>query len=688
MQRDYEGYNFAVKNLLKLGEQNSNVKSLILGTVADIIDVKKEYVVAVEIALGGALQNIVTKSEEDAKRLIEILKRDNLGRATFLPVSSVRQSFLSKEELASVTSTNGVLAYGEDLVSFESFFRPVIQKLLGRTVLVDNMDTAIALMRKNSFKFQTVTLDGEIIHAGGAMSGGSRGKKSTGILGRTEEIAALEKALKDIEERALTYDDRLANFDGQAEAVRAQFAENKKNLKSLYDEIDEVQNEVSIIDAQIESENEKLVALNEEREQLVDNKADIEERLSVVSGEEKDSKLSVDEKEIDELSKKVAGLREQNDKYYEELSDLVGKISGLEKDINAFEKDESRSKTEAEKKQLHLKANEESVLKLNRELEELNSAVNIQGKTDKQSTDKEEKLKKAVESKTEELEVLKAKLAENEQLMETARVNIQEGTDRKYKIDMEQGKLSVEGEMLENDIFERYDISYEDALNLELNIKPAPYKKEIAGLREAIKEIGNVNLNAIDEYAFTRSRYDQITTQLNDLTESKHDLEELIDMLQKDMTAQFKTQFKLINENFGKIFKRLFGGGKAELILNKDESVLESEIEIFAQPPGKKLKSISLMSGGEQALTAIAILFSMLELKPTPFCVLDEIETALDEANVHNFATYLKNYSDKTQFLVITHRRGVMELSDAIYGVAMQEKGVSKVVSIKMPQEA
>ncbi len=687
MQKEYEGYNFAVKNLLKLGEKDEKIKSLILGTVADIIDVKKEYVVAIETALGASLQNIVTATEEDAKELISVLKRNNMGRATFLPRSGVRPSFLNKDELSSMNAIDGVIGCGEELVNFDDYYRPVIQKLLGRTVVVKDIDTAIKLMRKNAFRFQTVTLEGEIIHAGGAMSGGSRGKKSTGILGRSDEITSLEALLADMDKRAKEHINKLENIDLSIENVKEQFAENKQKLKSVYENIDELQNEISIIDAQINSEMDKLVSFNEEMEQLTDNQIDIEDKLKLVSDSGEQSSLAVDEKDIEGLSAFVYELREKNEVYHEQLSSVMAEISGLQKDEVAIKRDLERHEKDVAVKNEQLITNADTVKKLEQDGAKLSKQLDESSQLSRENSAMEEKLKGDTAEKENQLYLLQTKLKENEIRFEACDEALKESTDRKYKIDIDLNKLAVETEMLENDIFERYDLTYQDVGMENIGINLGIYKREIDSLKEHIRQMGNVNLNAIDEYAYTRSRYEQITAQINDLTDSKKDLEDLIAMLQKDMTTQFKEQFKLINTNFERIFKNLFGGGKAELILGKNESVLESDIEIVAQPPGKKLQNISLMSGGEKSLTAIAILFAMLELKPTPFCVLDEIESALDEANVHSFATYLKNYSGKTQFLVITHRRGVMELSDAIYGVAMQEKGVSKVVSIKMPDE-
>lgn len=684
MQKEYDGYNFAVKNLLKLAQKDSSIGGKIRGTVSDVIDVDKAYISAIETAIGGALQNIVTDTEEDAKALIEILKRNNLGRATFLPVSSVRPAYLNREELASIKGMDGVIGCAADLVKRDEYYDPIVQKLLGRTVVAENMDCAIKIMRKNSFRFQTVTFDGDIIHAGGAMSGGSKSKKGVGLLSRNDEIASLQKYLDKLERDTVSDFDELAALDGKIQAVNTAFAENKQLMKQAYDGLDNVQNELSILDTQIDNETEKLVELNEEKEQLLDNKTDIEDKLSLVSVDSNINAMSVDEEEINVLSKQVYELRNDNEKSYLEISEIMSKRSGLEKDVHSCKRDMERLMGDVQVKRRQIEKNEKSAEEMQSEVSRLQKSVEDNVHQSKETSVMEEQLKVAIDDGEKNLYVLQTKLRENETAVETCRDVINENTDRKYKIDVDLSKLAMETEMMTNDMFERYDVTYEQACEKKPDITLGMYKKEIDELKDKIKEMGNVNLNSIEEYAYTRSRYDQITEQITDLSDSKRDLEELIEMLQKEMTVQFKEQFELINLNFERIFKSLFGGGKAQLVLNKNESVLESDIEIIAQPPGKKLQTISLMSGGEKSLTAIAILFAMLELKPTPFCVLDEIESALDEANVHSFAMYLKNYSNKTQFLVITHRRGVMELSDAIYGVAMQEKGVSKVVSIKM----
>lgn len=680
LQTGYEDYFEAVKQLMK----NPNTNKKVLGTVAEIIDVPSKFIVAIETALGNNLQNIVTENEQDAKELINFLKQNRMGRATFYPLSTIKGSYLNSEEQRSVDAMQGIFGAGCDIVSFDARFENIVKKLLGRVVIAENLDVAIQLMKSNGQRFTVVTLDGDIMFAGGAMTGGSKKNKKSGILSRNDEVNQLKEREIEISKKLIEHQnelgdcqDKLADADQKTLAFETKQSEHK-------DEYEHQKNNQQMINIQIENENNKISALEEEAEQLIDNKEDIEAQINFEDKSD-DQIQDVDEKELVELQQQVAILNQKQEELQQRQTNLLLEKTSAEKDIFAMENDGGRYERRIAKFEQEIVANEQQANTLREQMEQLKERFLNRTTENTEQQEQEDSLRVKLDGMEKRQEACRIQQRDGENHLENLREQNKVTLDRRYSLQMEIEKMKMETSSFAQDIFEKYDITFDqidkNTLLPEIEVKG----REINSIRNKIRAMGNVNIHAIDDYAELKGRQTEIVTQLDDLLTSKADLEDLINRLFVTMNKQFNEQFQLINDSFSKIFVELFGGGSASLKLGEGNA-MECDIDIVAQPPGKKLQTISLLSGGEKALAAIAILFAMLELKPTPFCVLDEIEAALDEANVYGFANYLANYSNDTQFIVITHRRGVMDNCNTVYGVAMQEKGISKVISLKVEE--
>ncbi len=686
LKRDFEGFNYSVKRLLSKGEQDAQIKKHICGVIAQLISVPEKYEVAIEAALGGAMQNIVTPTEEDAKALIDFLRATDSGRATFLPISAVSAREINGQEKAAI-KVGGCFGAANELISYESKYDNVIKSLLGRTVIVDNLDTGIGIARKTSHALKIVTLDGDVMNAGGSMSGGSTRQKSTSILGREREIDALKAIIdKKLREIAEIKND-IENFDAKNTEFEAQVAVLDQKMHELdikfahdFEKLNSLKTDMQ---SSIDAENELLL----ENEQLDDTLAEIKGELANIAH----MQGSVENSNSDAQATISARMAEYNKKQLEReklnqrLVDARIECAGLEKELDAIVNNAQRMG--------ELIANlEEAKVKLVAEGLDLEKQLAETKKEKEASILKTEDTKGELSEQTElqrvsetQREGITALIKENDEKRRRFEQEIYDAGERRHKVELAVSKVDNDLEYLENRIWEEYELTQATAEEFrDPEFKQTGAQTEINKLKKAISALGNVNVNAIDEYVETKERFDALSSQRDDLQKAESDLREIIGELTKKMDKQFREQFELINKHFTKTFSELFGGGRAELKLQDGENSLDADIEIVAQPPGKNLQLLSLLSGGERALTAIAILFAMLKLKPTPFCILDEIEAALDEANVGNFASYLRKFSKKTQFVVITHRKPTMEEADSLYGVAMEEKGISKIVSVKL----
>lgn len=681
----YEGYGGSVKKVMEQKDTNPGI----IGVVADIISAEKKYEIAIETALGGNIQNIVTDDENTAKKMIGFLKREKAGRATFLPLTSIEntQEFKTPEVLDEV----GVLGLASKLVSTRKEYANVAKAMLGRIVVVDNVDNAVKIAKKYNYGIRMVTLEGELLVPGGAISGGAF-KNNSNLLSRRREMDEIEKrmqeALKSIDEINRNIDE----IKSERNKLRVQIEQDNLKLQSMFIEQNTARinlssakskQEESIAD--IDSLKEESVRIEKQIADIASEEAAIEEALNESLAREQDNeekiKLLQGELEVHHKSENdiLALLREHE----VEVEKIIQRGSFEEQNLNRIRAE--RERFEAELKEITDEIGNSANLVKEREqqIEEIKATIEASYTSQNETG---ESLNAHIKLKDELNEKQKNFFNIREELSET-RANLDK---EKFRLETNLGKLK---DSIQNQIdymWNEYEITLRDAESLanpEMT-DLSSMRKEAGNLRDEIKKLGDVNVNAIDEYKEVSERYIFLKTQHDDLVEAEKTLVGIIEELDHAMRKQFKEKFNAIEKEFDKVFKELFGGGHGTLELMEDQDILDAGIRIIAQPPGKKLQNMMQLSGGEKALTAIALLFAIQNLKPSPFCLLDEIEAALDESNVERFAKYLHKLTKHTQFIVITHRRGTMERADRLYGITMQEKGVSTLVSVNLVEDS
>jgi len=690
MEQNLEGYNRSVREVLQACRGSADFGRGIHGALAQLINTDKKYEVAIEITLGGALQNIVTQTEEDAKRAIEYLKTNKLGRATFLPISAVNGKSFEGNTLQRIKNSAGFCGIASDLVTVDQQYNGIIASLLGKVVVVDSLDNAIKMARTFGYSFRIVTIEGDLLSTGGSMSGGSVENRGTGILSRSREISELDAELKSLRgtEKQLENDIKLLTED--IEQLNKEISSTESDMKN--NELVKIRDESHL--AQVEENMNKTSAriemLRQEKEQLERQIAEIEREMNKYQQE-----LDAIELEINEAKRIVAEHQEKHkedqavrDALHTDITDFKISVNSIKESIDSVKENSDRLSAEKDAitKSISRKENEKSkALGEISNLQELNNGLNEQIRRHN-----EEKSGKTFELDrlAEERKIMEEDLYDIVNKINDANKTILLLQEDYSRVEVKKAKIEAEMEALQDRMWNEYELTYSSAVQLRKDIGSLTQAhKKINELRNSIKELGPVNVASIEEYVKTKERFEFMNSQRNDMEQAREKLQRVIYEMTSIMKKQFLEQFKLINENFNIVFRELFNGGRAGLVLVDQDNVLESGIEIEAQPPGKKLQNMMLLSGGERAFTAIALLFSILRLKPTPFCILDEIEAALDEANVYRFVEYLRRYSTQTQFVMVTHRKGTMEGSDMLYGVTMQEHGVSKIVSMKMGEK-
>ncbi len=677
----YEGYGGSVKKVM---EQKAKEKGII-GVVADIVKVDRKYETAIETALGGNIQNIVTDDEETAKRMIRYLKENRLGRATFLPLSSITnpQEFKTPE----VLKEKGVLGMADELVSIEKKYANVARAMLGRIVVIDNVDNAVKIARKYDYGIRMVTLEGELLVPGGAISGGAF-KNNSNLLGRRREIDELENRVKRLLADVDTINREIDDTKARRNRLRMELETLKTDIQKK--SIEQNTARLNIAQARERMEEEAQGAASLRQEEM-----EIDERLAKLKSDKEETRKELENSEAlekaaqDEILKKQQELEEQR-KVESEAASLAAewdlKVEKMRQTQGFKQSNVDRIVGEIERLESELKEILEALEENGREVELKQQNILEIEKTIAASYDaqnrSEGKLKETVSRREELTESQKTFFQRREELAE--RIS---GLDREvYRLNSQKERLEENLEAQINYMWDEYEITLSDASQLkdENMTDLSAMKREISSLKEQIKKLGDVNVNAIEDYRNLMERFQFMKNQHDDLVEAEKTLEGIIDELDTSMRKQFSEKFSEINREFDKVFKELFGGGKGTLELMEDEDLLEAGIRIIAQPPGKKLQNMMQLSGGEKALTAISLLFAIQNLKPSPFCLLDEIEAALDDSNVGRFAKYLHKLTKNTQFIVITHRRGTMEQVDRLYGITMQEKGVSALVSVNL----
>ena len=680
-EKEKEGYNKTVKSLLVACEKDLSLNKGIHGVLANLISVEKEYETAIEMCLGQSLQNIVTSTEQDAKKMIEYLRTNSLGRASFLPIASVQGKKLDK-----LTKMDGVIGIASDLVKCKKEYEQIILSLLGRTVVVEDMDTAIALAKKDKYSFRIVTLKGDIISSSGSISGGSVQTKTVNILGRSREIEELEKELKKLEKQIV---DKTAEKEEYASSIGDSIEQTAKLEKELQ--------EIEIVYA---TEKQKMVSVEENITRLENRLAKLKEEVTQAEKQKEENRLLKEQKEaeiqtltqeIEVLNKVIEEFASNNKDNQKYIDDLNFDITNLKISVTSFDESESSIEEMVERILQDIKNNELSIENKNQnilaiaeentKLEQAITEYNIQI----------EQIKQEVTNSGTKVEELKQeRIIKNEKLVNTENeIQSQFSTleslkEQIIKLDVKKTKLEQDLQQVVESLWNEYELTPNSIEEYQKPNNVATAQKQVNSLRNKIKDLGSINIDSIEEYKKTKERYDFMSEQRLDLENTASKLRKIIGDMTTTMQNQFKEKFELINKNFNEVFTELFNGGKAELILENEENILECGIDIKVQPPGKKLQNMMLLSGGEKAFTAIALLFAILKINPAPFCILDEIEAALDDVNVYRFAEYLKKFCKQTQFLVITHRKGTMEAGDSVYGVTMEENGISKLLSIKL----
>ena len=682
MEREHEGYTKAVK--LVMGEARRGTMKNIHGPVADLLKVPDQYTVAIETALGGAMQNIVVDREEDGKAVIQYLKRRDGGRATILPLTSIRPGFLREGE--TLEKEPGFVGVGDRLISFDPRYKNVFSNLLGRVAVMENLDAAIAAARKYKYAFRIVTLDGQVLNPGGSMTGGSA-SRGAGILSRANELERLNGQLSGIRAQVAEGTRAMAEAERESAAASYELETAQAQLRQWEDAILKAEGELSRCQSVVAGLEDQRVGQREELEQLKERTAQIEAdtqaartRILVLEGEAAALKSEAEGK-----ARGQSEAQERTARIAQETAALTAAQAAMEAEREAtcsglaeLERLKRSMAGDRDQSRALMAGYEEKNAGFTREIQEKEAALAaLQEETCRQN----EAAARLNQEKL-DLEGLRVKATRESQTLNEELLRAEGEVSR-----LEQRKVSssMEEKQLLDKLWETYELSHEAARQQRVEIESVPRaSRRVADLKRAISALGSVNVGAIEEFQRINERYTYLTDQRDDVDKAKKELEEIIAGITGEMKDIFQREFTTINEAFGQTFLELFGGGKATLELEDPEDILNCGIEIKVQPPGKALKIITLLSGGEKAFVAIALYFAILKVRPTPFVVMDEIEAALDDNNVVKFASYMRNMSERTQFIVITHRRGTMEEADVLYGVTMQEQGVSRMLTINL----
>lgn len=685
LEKNMEGFSGAVKAVMK--QSQSRALSGIHGPLSQLITVDNEYSVAVEVALGAAMQNIVTTNETDAKRAIYYLKNNHLGRATFLPVSNIKPRYLDEKEL---DDNLGFVAVASELVECKSEYKNIVSNLLGRVVIVEDMDCAIGIAKRYSNRFKIVTLDGQVINPGGSMTGGSQ-SKSAGILSRGNMIDELNNQAKELEKQAetLASEYKTALEDANYAAAMLQGAE--VDLQQAKEELIRAQGENKLISEKLETLISRKTTLIAEKESSQQRTNDLEKlnKDSEKQALDIENQINSAQEELTKTSDNANEIIEKNEQYRQKSEQINLELMSLIKDNETARESISELEVRKDTQSDRVRTIEDEI----REIEGRNSE--LLSRIDQVKSQADELRAKAAEAeKNVSLEIEKRDALEKRS-GELRVLERNKGQEREklsgelVRLDERKIAMRKEYDELNDMLFEQYELTKREAEALNIQIdNMAEAKKRLHEIKVAIKALGSINVGAIEEYKEVSQRYEFLKEQIGDVEKSKSELMKIIEDLTASMSEKFLEKFKKINEEFKVCFADFFGGGKGEIILEEPDNCLESPIEIKIQPPGKSVQNINLFSGGEKSLAAMALLFSVLKVQPAPFCIYDEVEAALDDVNVERFAKYMRKMTDKTQFISITHRRGTMEEADVLYGVTMQEKGVSKLIELQTAELA
>ncbi|OZT11652.1 chromosome segregation protein SMC [Priestia aryabhattai] len=684
MQEDYEGYFHGVKEILKARSQKLHG---IEGAIAELVSVPKEYETAIEIALGGATQHIVTSDEQSARQAISFLKQNHYGRATFLPLTSVRSRFIPPQTISLIESHDTFVGVASSLVKYDEKYRSIAENLLGTVIIVKDLKGANELARLIQHRYRFVTLTGDVVNPGGSMTGGSVKQKTNSLLGRQRELETITAKLKEMEEKTLQLEKNVKAKREMIEELEQAIGKEQSFVKRLEEQEKALDRDVKQVEIEEQAVNDRLAMYDQDMVSFKSDQEHLVKRIQVLEKQLDEAKEQTLELEvvIEELTHRKRTQQTSREEVRHKLTEVKVELAGQEQSLKnkrekyeriCFELNQTTKRLEEVTEDLALLANEMT--------SNDSGELSLEEAAAEKVKEKAETLKKMDDCRAERLKS-QNKLEDAERFVKELHRQHKQITNVLKDEEVKLNRIDVELDSRLHQLNEEYQTSFEAAkASYQLTVPIDEARKKIKLIKLGIEELGTVNIGSIEQYERTAERYEFLSSQKNDLDEAKNTLYQVIEEMDEEMKKRFSDTFYQIREEFNHVFQSLFGGGKAELRLTDATDLLNTGVDIIAQPPGKKLQNLGLLSGGERSLTAIALLFSILKVRPVPFCVLDEVEAALDEANVHRFATYLRSYSEQTQFIVITHRKGTMEEADVLYGVTMQESGVSKLVSVRL----
>jgi len=684
MQKEMEGFNGSVRRLLGDAERNNELKRRIVGVLASLIQVPQSYQTAIEMALGNAVQNVVTESDENAKYLINYLKQKEYGRITFLPINSIKPRYFDNS-YKYLLNENGCFGLASSLVKYDTKLSNIMSSLLGTTLVVNNIDNAVALAKKCNYTFRIVTLEGDIIAPSGSITGGSKKAQVANLLSRQTDIENLKSQIDNLLLKKEEKQTKLSNISSEYNEITNLINVSTEELHNL--EI-EIAKEMEIYNKYVSNSSELEDQINKTNGSIARTTqilASIDDKLKEISTI--DNSIDTNETGFNTNYSQFNDLKVKREEYSIKLTQTKVKIATLESEVISLSQDVQRINTQLEYAKSSLSSLEEQKEQNSKSLENYRSSMNSSADatnitaTKMRLTATKAKIAE-LESKKSNNQTILRELEEKKMLLVTEVNRLQ---DKKNVQEQNLIKIDSELETLQEKVWDEYELTYDSALAYKQEMFDLRVgMQEIARIKKEINALGNINVNAIEDYKVLEARHGDLYAQAQDLLKAEEDIKTVIKELSTEMAERFGTEFNKINENFNIVFRELFGGGSATLVLTDPNDLLNSGVEIKAEPPEKKLNNTSLLSGGEQALVAISILFAILRTRPIPFCLLDEVEAPLDDANVFRFVQYLKRYSHETQFVVITHKKPTMENSDVLFGITMEEKGVSKVVSVKL----
>lgn len=689
LEKSREGYQESVRRLLNSTDSRPELSKLVIGVLGELVQVEKEYETAIEIALGNAMHNVVTQNDRDASRLIDHLKENHLGRVTFLPIDSIRPRLLEDNLLRDAKRSVGYIGLASELIKTRPELHDIIENLLGRIVVVDTLEHGIAMAKASRYVYRVVSLAGDVVNPGGSLTGGSINKKSSNLLSRSRELEDFREKKKLLIREISKMEAQRQDFDLRIKELAREELEMEEKLQNASLDRIRVESVFTTADEDYKKTLERITSVEQELERIsaakLTSSSDLEESKQVIA--EREDEVAEMKEKLNSSSEKDEQEQSDLERMRAQISDLRvrvesvnGSIAQTQERIRMFENEkqknlddqerlkqesaQARLDAEAIKKDFETQANFKEGLKL-----------------------EDEKFEQKIRAIVLEKEELEGKLTGFIDKVTAASSKLSQLQSEQTRLESKLERYEIEVDECKNRLWENHELTYDNAQEYRMEIENLnAMNKRLSELRAQIKEIGSVNVDAVEEYQQISERYEFMCTQRDDIEKAKADLMKVIDDLISEMKQQFLTHFAQINENFKTVFADLFNGGTAEILLENEEDVLNCGIDIKAQPPGKKLQSLSLLSGGERCLTAIALLFAILQLRPSPFCVLDEVEAALDDANVNRFTDFVRRYCVRSQFIMVTHRKGTMEACDRMYGVTMQERGISKILSMRLSE--